>query len=624
MGKKSRLKKEKKREVVPALPAAARFPFWMIAAVAIVAILGVISTISYQFVFDDDYQILRNTWIRDWSNIGRLFTTNVWAFTGAQTSSNYYRPLHMLIYMAVYSLGGLKPQSFHLMNILLHALCSVLVSLIGIRLTGRKSIGIAAGLLFALHPIHAESVAWIAGVTDPLCAAFYFSALYFYLTSSREENERKALYLAIGLFAGALFSKEMAFTFPIAAVWLDWCLHRKLRWSRYLMFAGVFAVYSLLRVVALGSFSSHHEFRFGFSSWVLNAIALLAQYVAKMFVPYGINAFHVFKPVTTPFSGSFALGLLLLAVFAGAAWILRGQRTLLFLFGLCILTIAPVLNLSGIGENVFADRYLYIPTLGSCLLIPVLAAYLAQRWHARPKWLDVRAGFALLAIVLAAGAWMLQKEMSVWRDTPTLYHATLERSPGASLIAHNLARYYFYRGDLDNAEKWEVRSLELWHQSFLRVKQNLVNAYLGLGGISYGRGKFIEARDYFAKAYEQMPNNEAALQNLGSVSLALGLYDQGLGFYDAAIKVNPNSEVSYSNMAAIQLAAGRYDQAIADAQKALHIYPHFSDAWVNLARAYRAKGMKEDAYKAYMNLKSIDPSRASFADAELKAMASDK
>ncbi|MGA2260350.1 MAG: tetratricopeptide repeat protein [Acidobacteriota bacterium] len=621
MGKKSRLKKGRRIAKVESAPGTARFPLWVLPLVALVAILVFVRTIPYEFVYDDQLQIRNNTWIRDLSKVWRFFSADVWAFTGNPIPSNYYRPLQMLVYALAYSIAGLKPHVFHLFNIMLHAFCSVFVALIGFRLSGNKFIGAAAGFLFALHPIHAESVAWIAAVTDTLCAAFYFPALYFYLKDS-ENPQKTAIILALGCYMGALFSKEMAFTFPVVAAWLDWCLHRKLRWSRYAMFAGIFAFYSVLRIAALHAFFVHQlPVDLAPLPRFLSTIVLLAQYTAKMFVPYNISAFHVFQPTTSILSLNLLLSLILLAAFAAAAWMLRRQHILLFLFGYCILTIAPVLNLTGIGENVFADRYLYIPTLGSCLLLPLVAKELMQVWPSRLR-LGLKAGFGLLLALLAAFAGMLWNEAAVWRDTPTLFRETMKRSPSAALIALNLASYYYDRNDLRSAEEWDAKALEGWNKSFLKNRNGLAEIYAGLGGIRFKQGRTAEAREYYMKAYEEAPYYYAILEKVGFFYLRVREYDKALSFFEATIRVNPSRDVAYSNIAGIQALHGHWDQAIANAQKALALAPNSGEACANLAYAYAAKGMKEEARRAYQELKRIDPSRSSYADAELKALAS--
>src|SRR5437667_296827 len=193
-----------------------RFAVW--AAPAAVALLAFVHTLPYKFVFDDEGQILRNPWIRDWSNLKTIFATDVWRFSDPAGVTNYYRPLHMLLYMLGYHVFGLEPRGYHALSILLHSLSTVLVTSIGLRLTGDRRVAVLGGLLFALHPVHAESVAWVAAVPDLLCAAFFFSALRAHLAGAEQGLRRAAAPLC---FLGALLSKEMAFAFPAVAAWAD-------------------------------------------------------------------------------------------------------------------------------------------------------------------------------------------------------------------------------------------------------------------------------------------------------------------------------------------------------------------------------------------------------------------
>jgi protein O-mannosyl-transferase len=621
LGKKNRLKKERRREALERSPASINIPAWVFVLVAAVAILGFARSISFDFVDDDRYQILRNPWIRDWSNAARFFTTDVWAFASTQGGSNYYRPLQMLFYAAGNALSGLKPPGYHLINILLHAVCSIFVVRFGYRLSANKFASVAGGLLFALYPIHAESVAWIAGITDPLCAAFYFPALHFYLREGREPKNRSALILAAGCFLGALLSKEMAFTFPVVAAWMDWCLFKKLRWSRYAVFAAIFAAYTTLRLTALHGFFIHQNpLDLSLISRALSSVVLLGQYVAKMFIPHGMSAFHVFVPTSSFLSWQLWLNVMVLLAYAAAAWIFRRQRVLLFLFGFSMLTLAPLMNISGIGESVFADRYLYIPTLGSCLLVPLLVQELLRRWPSRPPWLDLRVATACLGLLLVVFGWMLWREIAVWRDPPTFYLETMKRAPEAALIANNLGSYYFQQGDFEQAQVWGEKALALWDKSFIRKKRLLVDIYLGLGANCFKKGKLAQGRDYFLKAYDESPNDPDVLQNLGAVWSSLRDYDQALQFYSAALKQNARNEVVHSDIAAVYLATGRFDDAIAHARTALEIYPGYGNACLTLARACAAKGMLEEARRAYLMLKSIDPSQSGVADAEMKTL----
>ena len=623
MSKKSKSRSDQKKPASPRGPSAvARLPIWIILVVVLVGACAFVRSLPYEFVYDDNSQIERNTWIRSWANAGRFFTTDVWAFTGQATRSNYYRPLQMIVYSAAYSVGGLAPFAYHLFNILLHALCCFWVVLIGYRLTENKWIGLAAGLLFALHPIHVESVTWIAAVVDPLCAAFYFGALYFYFQSSRRPDADRQFALSVIFFAGALFSKEMAFTFPVLAAWLDWCLERKLRWSRYAVFAGVFGFYAVLRMYALGAFTiKQHLTQLPLGNQIMSMVVLFAEYIAKMFVPYGISSFHVFQPVMSLSDPGFLLSAIFLAGLGALIWRLRRHRIALFLSGFCFLTITPVLNLTGIGENAFADRYIYIPSLGSCLLIAIAAESLRRFIDSKSwRWARQRPAMIGIALWIMVFAWMTWREVPVWRDNLTLYFETMKRSPNAALIAHNLASYYYDRDDLQQAEKWDAQALAGWQQSYAKNRTGLAEIYSGLGGIRFKQGRVEEARDFYLKANQEAPWSDELLQNIGIFFIGARDYQKALEFLQSAVKLNPHRQVAYSNIAGIYAMYGKWDQAIENARKALQINPAYGDAWTNLAYAYAGKGMKEEARQAFLTLKRVDPAKSKTAEDGLREL----
>jgi tetratricopeptide (TPR) repeat protein len=622
LGKKSRQKKERgKQHARGREPAGSRsIPLWALVVLALIAFLVFARTIPFEFVYDDESQILRNPWIRSWENVTTFFTTDVWAFSRTEKVSNYYRPLHMVLYAVGYSLSGLRPEAYHVLNILIHCGCTLLVALIGYGLTGHRYMSLAGALIFALHPIHAESVAWIAAVTDPLCGIFFFLALYFYLRDAHDPGHRTAQVLFPLFYFGALLSKEMAFTFPLVAAWLDWCVLKRFRWSRYLIMMGVFALYAVMRVGALTKFAVQAApFDLDLLSRVSSTLVLLAEYIFKMFLPYEINPYHVFS-TSSLISFEFMISILFLALFAGAAWWMRENRASLFLFGYSILTIIPVLNITGIGENVFADRYLYIPTLGSALLLPILARRIWQAYPNRLPWSGAQVASVLLSALLLLFGWQLWSSISMWRDTPTLYTRTLEKSPNALPIANDLGRYYFYKGELEKAEEQYSKVLDLWGHMFVQREKVLADAYSGMGGIRYQSNRLDEAKDYFEKALHLRPRDHSVLQNLGSVHVAQQDYESAIRYYGLALQINPRDEVTYNNLAAIYLTARQFEKAVEQAQKALAIYPQYGDAFMNMARAYAALGQKEKARQAYQNAERVDPAKAAIIREDLKAL----
>jgi tetratricopeptide (TPR) repeat protein len=593
--------------------------WWLLAGLCLVAFLAYAQSLSFGFVYDDETQVLRNPWIRDWSQVGKFFFTDVWRFA-TEERSNYYRPFHMLVHAAGYTLSGLKPYGYHLINVLLHCANTLLLVLFGYRLTRNKPASVAGGFLFALHPVHAESVAWIAGVTDPLCAVFYFGVLYLYLNDDPSES-RKTTFLMSLLFMGALFSKEMAFTLPLVIVWLDLCLGRKLQWRRYSVLVVTFGIYAVLRVHALSYFQIEQvTINLGLGDRLLSSTTLMGQYLAKTFVPFGIVAFHVFHPTTNVLDPRFIFSLSVILAFAFGAWACRKDRRIPFLFGFIPIALIPVMNLNGVGENVFADRYLYIPSLGSCLLIPLLVQKILQWRSTGFGALEQKVAATLVGGVSLYFAFMLWTTIPMWRNNLILYTETLKRSPDSANIAANLARYYFEKGQIKEAAYWVTRTQELWEHAFIKNARGLCRNYVRFSSISLKEGRISEGFEYLKKAYEVDPNDPTVLQNLGTVCIAMKDYVQARHWCEAALKINPRNEVSYNNLAFILLQEKENDQAIENARKALDIFPDYADAHLNLARGYAAEGLIPQALEEYSKAKLVNPLLQPAVDQEIQTL----
>jgi protein O-mannosyl-transferase len=619
VGKASRQKRERSQPAPEVKDTHQRFDWWLAAALCLVAFLAYAQTLSFDFVYDDDIQVLRNPWIRDLSQVGNFFFTDVWRFS-TEIGGNYYRPFHMLAHAIGYALSGLNPLGFHLINILLHCGNTLLLAFIGYRLAHDRLVSAAGALLFALHPVHAESVAWIAGITDPLCAVFYFGALFLYLNRDPLKSG-KAGVLGSLLFLGALFSKEMAFTLPFIVLWSDICLGRKLRWKQYALMIAMFGIYSAFRVHALSQFQvSQMPFKWDFYERFLSSVVLIGQYITKAFIPFDIVAFHVFRPTMTLLDPRFFLNSLSLFVFAFGAWQFRRDRRILFLFGFIPVALLPVLNINGIAANVFADRYLYIPSLGSCLMIPMIAQSI---WKWRPE------RFRVSGTKLAAGflgglslvfAFMLWRTSSIWRDNLTLYSETLKRSPDAAPMSGNLARYYFEKGQIKEAKYWLSRTLDIWERSFIKNPGELLDNYVRLSAIDIQEGKLDNALQSLEKAYQIDPKHAPVSQNLGIVFLMMKDYAKARKWFETSLAINPRNEIGYNNLAYISLQEQKPDQVIEYALKALEIFPKYGDAYLNLARGYAAKGLSEQASEAYRNAKLNNPLLQSVIDQELAAL----
>jgi hypothetical protein len=267
------------------------------------------------FVYDDNRQVTQNLWIRDVSFLPEIFSKGVWSFEGDHPS-NYFRPLMHVIYMLNYHIFGLDPWGFHLVNVIFHAGNSVLVFLLLSRLVSWKadklaseqagepsavrvsslasafllSLPFISALLFAVHPIHTEPVAWVGAIPDLSFAFFYLLSLYFYVRSG--DTLRKSNYfLSLAFFSLSLLSKEPAATLPVVLVAFDLAFgktgkQRSAYLKRYIPYFVIIGIYFIARSFALGSFAPvkvHSELNA--YQFIINAFPLFAQYLWKLLFP---------------------------------------------------------------------------------------------------------------------------------------------------------------------------------------------------------------------------------------------------------------------------------------------------------------------------------------------------
>ena len=285
------------------------------------ALLTSINSLENGFAFDDSNQVLNNEFIRNIDNLPRAFNSSVWAFLNHSlwSSDNYFRPLFTSLLTINYAIFGTTAWGWHLVNILLHAGVTYFVFAICKELTGRPWVAVAAAAFFAVHPIHAESVAWVSGVTDPLMGLFLLPAFYYYLRY-KNSGRRHLIAAALGLYFLALLTKETALVFPAVIAYCELVFYkdsasRRRRLARAASLLGLFAlpilIYFLLRYQALGTFLAA-----GKSTGLIDPALLTAPLVAAKDMwlivwPVGYNLHHYTTPVSSMASWAF-LGLLVL------------------------------------------------------------------------------------------------------------------------------------------------------------------------------------------------------------------------------------------------------------------------------------------------------------------------
>lgn len=412
--------------------------------VGLVAFVAYANTLANGFVFDDIPNILQNPWIKSTHFLREIFTHHVAGFDPGLATS-YYRPAMHLFYLLTYQIVGLAPWGFHLVNVVLHAGASILALWVGSRAWRELAGGapsadaaahagpLVAALVFALHPVHTEAVAWLAGITDLSFALFSLLAFYLFATARRPFDHRN-LSAALAFLAATL-CKEPAVMLPVVLLGYELLRRRTAsprRWNdilaRLLPFVVAGALYMALRLSALGGFApnlAHREL--GAGATLANGVVLFASYCWTLIWPVGLNVLHTFVPLRSPLAPTLLLSLAaVVGMIAASLWWRRRPMVLLGML-VVVVPLLPTLYIPALGEGVFAERYLYLPVFGFGLLVAQLVTAVARRpGHAAT--LCIVAATLLLA---AYGAATISRNR-VWRDDLTLWTDTAAKSPGSA------------------------------------------------------------------------------------------------------------------------------------------------------------------------------------------------
>ncbi|HEV2379609.1 MAG TPA: tetratricopeptide repeat protein [Terriglobia bacterium] len=618
------------------------------------ATLPYLNTLLNGFVYDDHTQVTNNPYLQSFRHLTEIFTTTVWSYVGAQGVTNYYRPMMMLGYLACYRLFGAVAYPFHLVSLLLHVLIVCLLFTITERLTRDRVWALVAALLFALHPIHTESVAWIAAVTDLELTFFYLIAFALFLGLARsggERSEKKAV-LMVAAFALALMSKEQALTLPaLAAAYehfyrkdhRDTLLRQKL--ARYGPLWLMAAVYMLFRIRFLGALAPVHQMRAVLPRQVLlSAFALLGQYVGKLIWPARLCAFYVFRPslaftdlrVLEGLAAVAALAVLFLLL-----WRSRDPAVRFASFGILwfLATLAPVLNAHWMAANVFAERYLYLPSVGICWLAGLAGTALWRRTRPLPT---VRLALVSAALVIAAlmTARIFTRDRD-WNNDVTLYRRTLELSPDAGPILNNLGTVYWQDGEVGEAETVWTRAFRLTpenaillnnlglvasqrkqygkavdlFQQAIKLKPNYTDPYLNLG-LAY-RNMLLDqpAEAQLRIAIALSPLNGRAHDELGELYLGEGRLAQGEDQFRASVRAQPNA-LGFDALGDLALGRGDASAAASDFRAALGLDQFDSKAHFGLGHIDAEARRTADALREYEAGLLSDPTNAT-AQSEL-------
>ncbi len=584
----------KKRKTVPkdALPSPrpSKWPdVWPPLALAALAFLVYANALSNGFVSDDNFQLLNNPLVVDYHRIPDVFSKHIWAFAG-QELTNYYRPVQIVIYMALYYAVGFDAFTFHLVMVLIHMINTVLVFGLGERLLGNRRAALFAGALFAVHPIHTEAVVWVAVLPDALLTGVVVGAIWLF---AREDGHPSTGQIAVhsALYMLALLTKETgAMLLPLLVGYEILYLRRDILalWKNKFLYGSLFAVfgvYMALRYRALGGFApaqgNYHNLQPG--EYFFSIVVLVGEYIGKLFLPTGLNYYHLFEP-TRGVTLGFLFALVTLIGLIAAIPVLRSKSPLIS-FGIfwVLVPLAPVMNLTGVGENVFTERYLYLPSVGFVWIAGLAWEYCVQRWR-EPAW-----GAGIL--LLGAASYMVVVRNPEWHDDIRLFTISSQQSPKSGTLIGNLGWFHYQRGEYD-------RAIELYKRA-IGIQPNTALFYNNMGN-AYGlKGQRQEALDAIRKALALKPNYPEAHMNLGLALEAVGDSQNAKTEHEKALALKPNYVDAMTALALLKMKDKDMAGAIALLQKATATRPEFTEAHINLGVAYNDTGRYAEGAEAF-------------------------
>jgi Flp pilus assembly protein TadD len=544
--------------------------------IATVTFISFSSSLNDGFTnWDDDKYVTNNPYLRNFS-IDNVKSNVAFKY-------GYYQPLTMLSYMVEFAAFQLHPLGYHLANILLHCINALLVFALINGLTGRIKISLLVSLLFALHPLRVESVAWISERKDVLSSLFYFLSLLSYVRYLKKA-QRRSYWSCMLFFVLSLLSKPMAISGPLVLLLIDYLMNKKtikINLSNKIPFFAVAAVCAILTYATQKSAGAIAEYP---SLWLRMCVPFYGMlfYIVKTIVPMHLSAFYPFP--TNPDNGLKAQILLSPLLTVGIASAVYYSRTYSkkAVFGALffLVTIAPVIQIVLVGKFIVAERYTYIPLIG---LYFVCAEGLAFLYNNKLKnsGLTKKILPAGLCVLLFVYACITYQRCGVWKDSLTLWNDVITKYPVAFAYNHRGVAYHA-QADYTSAIRDYSRAIML-EPAYAMAYNNR--------GLSYQAVKNNDgAIKDFTEAIKLDPTFAQSFTSRGIAYHAKGDYDRAISDYTQAIALNPKYVKAYLDRGAAFQFKGDYDQAISDYSQAILFDPRFPEAYTDRGLAYYAKG----------------------------------
>jgi Flp pilus assembly protein TadD len=571
---------------------------------------------GFNFVnFDDPVYITTNKDIRH----GLTFEGLKFAFTCVYASN--WHPLTWISHMLDVEMFGLNPGMHHLTNVFLHILNSILLFLVLERMTGALWRSALVAALFALHPIHVESVAWISERKDVLSTFFWMLTMLAYHRYVMNKTISRYLLVAL-LFGLGLMAKPMLVTLPFVLLLLDfWPLrrnelafrsastdsrHEQNVWPNINLPGALRLILEKTPLIVMAIIAGSETF---YAQWVggsvnslgqvhiamrlQNAITSYVVYLWKMIWPIHLAVFY---PYPWHFNTVVVAACLIFLTMVTLTVLIAGKRMPYLATGWLwyLGTLVPVIGIIKVGSQSMADRYTYIPFIGIFVMVVWGLRDIFSRWSYGKAALG-----SLALIILALLTWATSIQVATWKNSEILFSHALAVT-GDNYLAHdNLGVVLFDRGDVDGAIKH--------YRESIRLRRNYVNAQCNLGVALAKKKQYAEAFAHYRECLRIKPGYSEAYYNMGVALADLGRKDEAVKQYTEVLKNYPRHENAHRNLGLLLAEKGNFDEAIEHYYKALDADPDNVGTRINLADSLLKQGNIQRALIQIEEALKIDP-----------------
>ena len=549
---------------------------WMLLLVTAITYVG---TIQFDFVFDDYGQILFNPFVKAWHYVPQYFVSSVWMHMSPSAPGNYYRPLFLLLLRACYSVFANRPLGWHLAAVALHLVVTGLTFVLVRKMTRQFTMAWLAALIFGVHPVHHEVVAWISGMTESLFAIMFLASFLAYL-QSLEKSKTIWMTVSCAFYALALLSKETAIVLPalvFAHGWIaygpdenDAHLENPGRFKKSLtpaiFYLPIAFLYLLVRNRVLSGLG-HSFSSASFVTWFLTLPSILFFYVKHWFFPVGLaESYDLFYQPKPSFAHVLLPALVVIAV-VGAVWMSRkrlGTKAVGYAVAWILLPLLPALDTFVFRpDELVRDRYFYVPSIGAAFLVALIivrAAKTGRSVFGQPLHVVVT-GLALTFVL----AFFAARAASFWVDDYTMFSRAHQVAPLNATAASSLGGELAKRGEMDAAQAL-LEDAYRHHPEDYRIAFNL-------GRVQYAKQQFPKAEEYTRQAIALSPNFSDAQISLGAIELKQGRLAEAQESLRHAVMLSPYNAPAHTSYGIMLALSGDCTGADQQFEAALALNP---------------------------------------------------